>query len=94
MGSKFATRQLLGPMQVFADLQRKQIEKIPLLFSREWRGFVITIERFAAQIDKAFKISERMARGLRAISDMLERWRGHIRTVKDFVDSLGDLRSL
>jgi hypothetical protein len=81
-------------MQEFARLQREQIDKIPTLFSREWRGFVITIERFAAEIDRAFKFSERMARGLRAISDMIERWRGHIATVKAFVDSLGDLSSV
>ena len=90
---KLTTDIVIEPLLAFARTWREKLANAPLRMGLEWNNLGTTFARLIADLDQAFKLSERLARGLRAVSDMLERWRKNISTLKQFVDGLGDMRS-
>lgn len=85
--------KLIGPIFEFTRKARQDVEKLPLTMERAFAGFVTTISRFAADIDKAFRLSERIALAIRSVSDALERWRQYIPMVAALVGEMGDLQT-
>lgn len=90
---KLTTERLLDPLLKYAAQSREALAALPPTMQREWANFITTISRFAAEIDKSFRISSRLALALRWINNGIEGMRRHVSTVRDFVATLGDLRT-
>lgn len=84
---------LIDPLLKFARLSTENLRNLPLDMNREWSGFVVTFQRFLAEIDKAFGIQARLAAAIRWVSDTLERWRSKIPMVAELIGGFQGLAS-
>lgn len=90
---KLTTDKLIGPLLSYARKAREELAAAPPDMLRSWANLATTFNRLIADLDKTFRLSERIARALDAVSRALERWRQYIPMLGAMIDRMGGLQS-
>lgn len=90
---ELTTAKVLGHISAFTAEAKKRAADMPLTMDKATKIFLTTWKRFLADIDRAFRISERLAQAIKAVADALERWRKLIPMIAAMVPTVDRLKS-